>query len=122
MDLRTKKNSSGDKPFEELPETERKRRFVFALSLAQKAGAVASGDMSVKDALLSGKTKLLLIACDAAPNTKKDLSHYAEKAVVKTLETITTTELGAAIGKGKRSAVAVLNENFAGMLEKLVKK
>ena len=38
-----------------------------ALGLAQKAGKLSSGDLGVKDALLGGKAKLLLIATDASP-------------------------------------------------------
>ncbi len=45
----------------------------FALGLAQKAGKVASGDFAVRSALKSGKAKLLVVATDAAPNSKKDM-------------------------------------------------
>lgn len=45
----------------------------FALGLAQKAGKVASGDFAVRSALKSGKAKLLIVAADAAPNSKKDM-------------------------------------------------
>ena len=43
----------------------------FALGLAQKAGKTASGDVAVRAALKSGKVKVLVLAQDAAPNSKK---------------------------------------------------
>ncbi len=43
----------------------------FALGLAQKAGKLASGDYAVRSALKNGKAKLLLVAADAAENSKK---------------------------------------------------
>ena len=45
----------------------------FALGLAQKAGKLASGDYAVRSALKNGKAKLLLVAADAAENSKKDM-------------------------------------------------
>ena len=45
----------------------------FALGLAQKAGKVASGDFAVRSGLESGKAKLLHVATDASPNSKKDM-------------------------------------------------
>ena len=44
----------------------------FALGLAQKAGKIASGDVAVRAALKSGKVKVLVLAQDAAPNSKKE--------------------------------------------------
>ena len=55
----------------------------FALGLAQKAGKVASGDFAVRSALKSGKAKLLVVAEDAAPNSKKDMYYLAEVAGVE---------------------------------------
>ena len=74
----------------------------FALGLAQKAGKVASGDFAVRSALKSGKAKLLVVAEDAAPNSKKDMYYLAEVAGVEVVELLTRDELGYAIGKAKR--------------------
>lgn len=90
----------------------------FALGLAQKAGKTASGDLSVRSALKSGKGKLLLLAQDAAPNSKKDMLYLAEQAHVPVLEVLTRDELGYAIGKAKRTAVVITDSNFANMLLK----
>lgn len=90
----------------------------FALSLAQKAGKAASGDFAVRTALKSGKTRLLVLAEDAAPNSKKDMCYLAEQAEVPVLEAMSRDELGHAIGKAPRVAVAIIDDNFANMLLK----
>ena len=56
--------------------------------MAQKAGKLASGDFAVKTALKTGKAKLLVVATDAAENTKKELKHLAETVKVEAVETL----------------------------------
>lgn len=90
----------------------------FALGLAQKAGKTSSGDVAVRAALKSGKVKVLVLAQDAAPNSKKEIYFLAEMAGVQVIELLTRNELGYAIGKGPRIAVAVTDANFANMLLK----
>ena len=86
----------------------------FALGLAQKAGKLASGDYAVRSALKNGKAKLLLVAADAAENSKKDMYFMAEMSDTP----VTRDELGWAIGKAKRTAVVVLDNSFANMINK----
>ena len=90
----------------------------FALGLAQKAGKAASGDFAVKSALNSGKAKLMVLAADAAPNSKKEMYYLAEQAGVPVLEALTRMELGRAVGKEQRTAVVILDNNFAKMLQR----
>ena len=87
----------------------------FALGLAQKAGKTASGDVAVRAALKSGKVKVLVLAQDAAPNSKKEIYFLAEMAGVQAIE---RDKLVYAIGKGPRIAVAITDANFANMLLK----
>lgn len=89
----------------------------FALGLAQKAGKTASGDLSVRGALKSGKGKLLVLASDAAPNSKKDMLYLAEQAHIPVVEALTRDELGYAIGKARRTAVVIMDSNFANMIK-----
>lgn len=58
----------------------------FALGLAQKAGKLASGDYAVRSALKNGKAKLLLVAADAAENSKKDMYFMAEMSDTPVVE------------------------------------
>src|SRR5574344_484718 len=93
------------------------RSVIFALGLAQKAGKIASGDFAVKSALKGGKVKLLIIASDASDNSKKDIYYLAGLYSVKTIEILDREQLGMAIGKAKRTAIAVLDVNFANMMK-----
>lgn len=93
-------------------------RLAFALGMAQKAGKAASGDFAVRSALKSGRVKLLVIAVDTAPNTKKDLYYMAQQFRVEAVELGTKAGLGSAIGKAQRTAVALTDVNFANMLKK----
>ncbi len=90
----------------------------FALGMAQKAGKAASGDVAVRGALKSGKAKVLVLAADAAPNSKKEMRYLAEQAGVPVLELLSRAELGYAIGKAQRAAIAIIDSNFANMLLK----
>lgn len=92
-------------------------KHAFALSLAQKAGKVVSGDVAVKNALKAGKVKLLVVACDTSPNSKKELHYLAEQEEVPVVELLTRWELGSAMGKGQRAAAAIIDSNFASMLQ-----
>ena len=86
--------------------------------LPQKAGKLASGDYAVRSALKNGKAKLLLVAADAAENSKKDMYFMAEMSDTPVVECLTRDELGWAIGKAKRTAVVVLDNSFANMINK----
>lgn len=93
----------------------------FSLGLAQKAGKAVSGDFAVREALKGGKVKLLVIAADAAENTKKDLLYIAESAGVPVIEALSRVEIGVAIGKAPRASVAITDANFVKMLTKNLK-
>ncbi|MGM9529888.1 MAG: L7Ae/L30e/S12e/Gadd45 family ribosomal protein [Phascolarctobacterium sp.] len=89
----------------------------FALGLAQKAGKVVSGDFAVKSSLKAGTVKLLVVATDTAPNSKKELCYLASQAGVPVVELLTRWELGSALGKGQRAAAAIIDSSFASMLQ-----
>lgn len=95
-------------------ETERQK---FVLGLSQKAGKIVSGDFAVRTALKTGGVKFLVIAADAAENTKKELRHMAEVARVEVAEILTAGVIGAAIGKERRVSVAFLDDNFVKMMK-----
>jgi len=84
------------------------------LSLASRARKIISGvDMVVCDLKSSKrKTKLLIIAEDAKENVKKEINFLADKYNIEIIEYLTKEELGHLIGKGERSVVGILDENF----------
>ena len=94
----------------------------FAISLAQRAGKLVSGDMGVEKALLSRKAKLLIIATDAAPSTQATIGALCEKYSIPIYREFTKAELGMAIGKSPRACIALTDKNFVIMVEKYMKK
>lgn len=93
------------------------KQVAFALGLAQKAGKVAAGDFAVRSALNGGKARLMMIACDAAETSRKEMEYLAGTANVKTVTGPSRAEIGAAIGKSPRTAVVITDNNFAVMIQ-----
>lgn len=82
------------------------------IGLAQRAGKLLSGEGSVESALRRDKVKMLILAEDASANTKKVFNNLAAGAHVPLYVCGTKAELGSAIGKSHRSAVAITDMNF----------
>ena len=83
------------------------------LGLAQRSGCLVSGDVAVKEALVRGKAKLLVIAGNAALRTRQELWGLAKKCGIPVVVFGTKEHIGALIGKSPRSSVAFLDENMA---------
>lgn len=94
------------------------QKLIFALGLAQKAGKTASGDFAVRAAIKKGKVKLLLMAADAAENSKKELLYMCQTYNITLIEVLDRQRLGGAIGKAQRTAVAIIDDNFVKMIMK----
>lgn len=90
------------------------------LGLAFRAGAVAAGGMQVEKALLSGRCRLLIIAVDTAADTQKKLISMAVQSNTSHREVLTKIELGCAVGKSPKAALAVTQEGFAATIDKLI--
>lgn len=91
------------------------------LGLAQKAGKVASGDFAAEKAILAGKAKLILIAEDAAEETKKKYRALAEEYQVDCVSAVDKIELGTAIGKDFRAVAVILDDGFKKGIQKKLK-
>lgn len=95
------------------------QKIISLISLAMKAGKIKSGEFAVLDAIVSEKSRLIIVAEDAAENTKKK---YQDKASYRNipLEIFSAkSQLGKAIGKDETAAVAIMDEGFAkALLEK----
>ncbi|MBP3231730.1 MAG: ribosomal L7Ae/L30e/S12e/Gadd45 family protein [Anaerovibrio sp.] len=89
------------------------------LSMAQRANKVASGDFAAVKAVQEKKARLVLVARDAADETKKKYQHMAEEAGIKLYYLFNREELGHCIGKEFRAVVAILDKGFADALVKL---
>ena len=90
------------------------------LGLAHRAGAIAAGAMQVEKALMSGRCKLLLVAVDTAAETKKQLAAVTLRTGIPSLSALTKLQMGTAVGKSPKAALAVTDPGFAGALRRML--
>lgn len=89
------------------------------LGLSQKAGELKSGSALAIEAIRGRKAALAMLAQDASEGTKKVLQDKCRSyAVPLIVLPFTKEELGRAIGKGERSALALVSK---GLAESLIK-
>ena len=88
------------------------------LGLAMKAGVLTSGEFMCEHAIRDGSARLIIIADDASPGTKKKFSDSCAYYSVPMICIADKETLGAALGKKERASVAVLDEGFAGKIRK----
>ncbi len=88
-------------------------RILSLLGFAQRAGKLVSGDAGVRAMLQKKRASLILIAADAADNTKEVFVRLSTQAKVEWREYATKDALGQAIGKPQRSVLAVVDAGFA---------
>lgn len=83
------------------------------LSLAMRAGRVASGEFKTEESVKAGQAMLVIIADDASNNTKKKFKDMCEFYKVPILFYSNKEEIGHYIGKEFRASVAVLDAGLA---------
>lgn len=91
------------------------------LSLATKAGFIASGEFSTEKSVKEGKSELVIVASDASDNTKKNFENMCSYYGVPYYIFSEKTELGHVIGKEFRASVSVNNQGMAKSIEKYLK-
>ncbi|GAB6180694.1 ribosomal L7Ae/L30e/S12e/Gadd45 family protein [Desulfotomaculum defluvii] len=79
-----------------------------------------SGDFAVREHLAKGKVKLLIIATNTSERIKEEYIRIGQSKKVSTRIFFTKEELGLALGKSPRAAVAILDPNFARGIEGLL--
>lgn len=83
------------------------------LGLAERSRNLASGEVSVENAVKSGKAWLVIVPTDASDNTVKKFKNMCEYREIPYKRYGTKESLGHAIGKDDRSSIAVLQEGFS---------
>ena len=83
------------------------------LGLAQRAGAVKSGEFMTENTIKEGKSFLCMVALDASENTRKQFKNMCDFYGVPIVEYATKEILGHAIGKEYRASLCVTNEDLA---------
>lgn len=95
-------------------------RVLALLGIAKKARAVTSGNFLTEQAVSKGTAKLVIIADDAASNTRDGIEKITYHYQVPVLYYGTKETLGHAIGQNERSCVAVLDDGLANKLRQLI--
>ena len=83
------------------------------ISLATKAGKVASGEFCTEKEVKAGRASLVIVAGDASDNTKKKFQNMCDFYKVPICFYKDKDALGHAMGKEFRASLAVLDEGFA---------
>ena len=96
------------------------KRITNLLSMAQRAGRVASGAFAAEKAVKEHKACLLLMAEDASEETKRNYQILADRYDIPYQEALTRDTLGQCLGKEYRAVAAVLDEGFAKKLCELM--
>lgn len=91
------------------------------LGLAKKAGRLEIGEEPVGAACRARQARLVLLASDAAPNTRRRAAHFGEAGNVLWLETpFAKSELGLILGRSSCAMLALTDAGFsAAVVEKL---
>lgn len=90
------------------------------LGLSARAGKCKSGEFQVESSVKAGHAFLVILASDASNGSKKSYTDMCKYYKVPIYEYATKDELGHAIGKEERAAVAILDEGFAkGIIKKV---
>lgn len=91
------------------------------LGLAKKAGRLELGEEPVGAVCRARQAKLVLLAADAAPNTRRRAAHFGEAGNVLWLEVpFNKSELGLILGRSSCAMLALTDAGFsAALTEKL---
>ena len=84
------------------------------LGLARKAGRLEIGEEPVGAACRARQAKLVLLACDAAPNTRRRCAHFGQAGDVLWLELpFSKEELGSCFSRSSCAMLALTDAGFA---------
>lgn len=95
-------------------------RLTTILGFAQKAGKLSSGDETCELYLKKRRIKLIILASDAAENTKERWLGLGKAYSVPVLILLDRETLSHAVGKANRTVFGVMDAGFAGQVKKLI--
>lgn len=98
------------------------QRITNLLSMAQRARRIASGAFAVEQAMKKKQAMFLLIASDAAEESKKTYQGLADKYEVPYAEGLDREILGTCLGKEYRAAAVLTDVGFAWKLRQLMEE
>jgi ribosomal protein L7Ae-like RNA K-turn-binding protein len=92
------------------------KRLRTCLSLGQKAGAVVSGYVPLRQAFIHGRVLYLILAEDLATGRAEEYRSWCTQYGVPYVTLFTKEELGHIIGKPSRSAIGLIAPHFLKLL------
>jgi ribosomal protein L7Ae-like RNA K-turn-binding protein len=92
------------------------KRLRACLSLGQKAGAVVSGYMALRQALAQARVLYMILAEDLATGRAEEYRSWCTQHGVPYVTLFTKEELGQIIGKPSRSAIGLTAPHFLRLL------
>jgi len=93
--------------------------FLNLLGLAVRARKIIGGTDLTLNGIRNGEVKLVIMADDCSPRTKKDLHNKADYYNVPVVDTLSSKDLKMAIGKD-RKVMGITDHGFAKRLEELM--
>lgn len=97
-----------------------KDRVLGMLGMAQRAGAVKSGEFMTESCIKDGSAFLVVVASDSSDNTKKQFNNSCEYYNVPIRIYADKETLGHCIGKEFRASLAVTDEGLANKISGLI--
>jgi ribosomal protein L7Ae-like RNA K-turn-binding protein len=98
------------------------QKLVNLLSMAARAGKIASGEMAVSKAVERNEAVLILVAESSAEKTREIYNKIAGKHAVPLIFTTVDKELlGNSVGKSERAAIAICDSGFAAAINKILR-
>ena len=98
------------------------QRITNLLIMAQRARRIASGAFAVEQAMKKQEAVFLLIASEAAKESKKTYGGLADKYKVPYAEGLDRETLGTCLGKEYRAAAVLTDAGFASKLQQLMEE
>ncbi len=90
-----------------------KEKIISLLTICRKSGRIEMGFDSVKEAILTGKAKTVLVASDISPKTEKEIRFFAGKTSVS-VNVLPASIAEIEFGTGRKAGViGICDEGFA---------
>ncbi|MBP8990184.1 MAG: ribosomal L7Ae/L30e/S12e/Gadd45 family protein [Clostridia bacterium] len=92
------------------------------LGLARRAGRVIGGMDAVEKAIRQHQARLVIVACDAAERTGRQIKETARREHIRVVEFGQKQEIGHWTGSSSRAVVAIMDTHFAVRLNDLIEQ
>lgn len=96
------------------------QRIYQLIGLCQKGRMMVSGEFTVKDAVLSQKAKLVIVATDASKNTVKLFTDKCAYRSIPCVQWSTKEALGRILGREARAVIGITDPKLAEKMKEMI--